>query len=360
MILSIIRVCYSSCMPENPFEKWRSSPPPAQSPEKSSLERRESLFWEMALATRGKNNRIKNEDTGYIDPERGIFFVADGVGGTTRGGEQASKATAEAALKSTIEKDNNETIRNVFGAETKPLTRDEVEEGVRLLIGERMRDRVARYGGTSDTTLSFGKLWTTEEGKERVTIGNAGDSRIYRLRKGALEQLTEDDSMIQKIIDYEMPDADGFPIVDDKNITTAVRLETLKEYGAQDRDFLRMLTYAKRIAEEEDREVDRLTLEEMRHFVLETVHHARHLDIQTHNVEAEDVFVAMSDGIHDNLTDREISEIIETHLPDTERIGDALIEAAIAVSKDETNPRHKADDMTVTVVLHKAKEEERK
>lgn len=304
---------------------------------------------ETSSATRGKEGRIRNEDATYHDSQRGIFCVADGVGGSVRG-DLASKAVTESLLKTRIREDSNERIREVFLArEDAVLDQHDVEEAMRRLVGIRIHDRVHALGG-ADTTLSLGKIWKNREGREKLTIANIGDSRIYRFRTGALDQLSKDDSVIQTLIAREVPDADGFPITDDADISRSVRTSVLREYGRKDEDLLSMARFADTLAKKEHRTVDRLTLEEMRHFVLKTVLFPEQTDVQTFDVERGDVYLAMSDGIHDNLTDEQIERIVEKHKDDLRQAARELIDEASAVSKDKDNIRAKPDDMTVVVV----------
>jgi serine/threonine protein phosphatase PrpC len=346
-------------MSGNPFERWTPTPPPPSTPE-FRVEKLEEPALEMAPASRGKKNRIKNEDTAYIDPERGIFFVADGLGGSAHGGDLASKAVVESVLKSTIEKEKDKSLVAAFGEGETGLNQATVESAVRTLIGRRMHAQVKRFRGGSDTTISLGKFWTDEQGREKITVASVGDSRIYRFRGNSLERLTTDSSIVQKIMNLEVPDTEGFPIVDDSDVTRAVSLEMLKEYGKIDRDLLSMITYANQLAEEEEREVKSLTIDEMRHFVLNTVLHPSRIDVRTEDVEDGDIYLALSDGIHDNLIDEKIRAICEEHYPNADGITDALLAEAVSVSTDETNPRSKPDDMTVAVARKQNKKENKK
>ncbi len=337
---------------KNAFERGDSFPPPAK-PEVYTPEQKESHQYVMATATVGKNGRAKNEDMAYIDPDRGIFLVADGVGGSTLGGTLASRAAVEAVLKSNINQDQDARLKHVLNGDGKGLEQTEVEQAIKELVTKRMRHRVERYRGNTNTTLTLGKAWEDRHGKQKITIAHTGDSRMYKYDGMALEKLTKDDSVIERIIDLEIPDTDGFPIADDADITRAISLETLEHYAKQDTLFHSMLHHAKTIEKEEKRPVKSLTLEEMRHFILHGVFNPGKNIIQTHDAKKGDAFLAMSDGIHDNLTDEEIQKIVERHYPDIDMIASALVEEAIRVSKDKNNPRYKPDDMTVSLMLQK-------
>ena len=67
-----------------------------------------------------------------------------------------------------------------------------------------------------------------------------------------------------------------------------------------------------------------------------------YINVDTRDVEPGDIILATTDGIHDNLTRREIAEW--TTVKD-------LLAAALARSRDTDHPRAKPDDMTA-VMLH--------
>ena len=119
--------------------------------------------------------RRRNEDSYVLDPP--LFAVADGMGGA-QAGEVASRLTAAA-------------FREYHEADDLPP-----EERVQAIIQEanrRIYDRAHADSGFSGmgTTVTAALLLGG-----RVTIGHVGDSRAYRIRDGALEQLTDDHSLV--------------------------------------------------------------------------------------------------------------------------------------------------------------------
>jgi protein phosphatase/serine/threonine-protein phosphatase Stp1 len=136
--------------------------------------------------------RTHNEDAFVHRPEAGLWAVADGAGGH-EAGEVASGMLRDAL----------EAI-----PEDLPAGRmlGEVRQRI-MLVHEALRERAA--GGTIASTIvvlivrggHFACLW-------------AGDSRLYRLRNGVLEQVTRDHSLVQELVDAGMvkpEDAESHP-----------------------------------------------------------------------------------------------------------------------------------------------------
>jgi PPM family protein phosphatase len=119
--------------------------------------------------------RRRNEDAFVIDPP--LFAVADGMGGA-QAGEVASRLTA-AAFREYHEADG--------------LPPDERVQAIIQEANRRIYERAHADSGFSGmgTTVTAALLLGG-----RVTIGHVGDSRAYRIRDGALEQLTDDHSLV--------------------------------------------------------------------------------------------------------------------------------------------------------------------
>ena len=133
--------------------------------------------------------RDENQDSFVVEPEAGIFLVADGMGGH-RGGAVAANIVAEdlpvmietglAGLKSR----RIRSIRNLLKKTIIELNRQVKMEG----------HSEAGHKGMG-TTLAAALLHD-----RRAYIANLGDSRAYRLRKGRLTQLTKDHSVVGELI----------------------------------------------------------------------------------------------------------------------------------------------------------------
>lgn len=132
--------------------------------------------------------RSGNEDNFAVSDwgNRGLFIVADGMGG-----HAAGEVASEMAVQ-TIERELQDLKNpNETGAE------DKLAEALRLAnrtIHDRTITEVDKQG--MGTTASVLLLW---EGK--YLIGQVGDSRVYLLRDGELQQLTKDHSYVQEQVD---------------------------------------------------------------------------------------------------------------------------------------------------------------
>lgn len=140
---------------------------------------------DIAAVSHVGRRRRNNEDTVAWDSELGLALVADGVGGH-RGGEVAS-ATAAHSIRS----DLRVALR---GAGADPICDNHerrtalVHELVRR-ANQRVRAAAGRSGALAGmaTTLALALL-----GGDFATIANVGDSRVYLMRAGELQCLTED------------------------------------------------------------------------------------------------------------------------------------------------------------------------
>ncbi len=134
------------------------------------------IAWHSASRTHVGRVRHSNEDAFLDAPERRLWVVADGMGGLNRG-DFASKA-----------------VVREFGNFTRGDT-----------VADCLRDIEARMAAVNDTCrTAFRGKRSGSTVAAMLVFGDhafflwAGDSRIYRWREHALEQLTEDHSVAQE------------------------------------------------------------------------------------------------------------------------------------------------------------------
>lgn len=126
--------------------------------------------------------RAQNEDQFLADPP--VFLVADGMGGHDCG-EVASALVADAFLA-------------LAGHDCIEI--DRIERAV-LDANAAVRRAAAHSAGRNamGTTL-VALVLAGESGSERWVAVNVGDSRLYRLSSGVLEQITTDHSVVQELV----------------------------------------------------------------------------------------------------------------------------------------------------------------
>jgi serine/threonine protein phosphatase PrpC len=157
-------------------------------------------FDSYALSIAGR--RANNEDAVCANPGLGLFVVADGMGGY-EGGEIASALAVEAI---------HELVRRTAGDAdvTWPYQIDphrSVTENELMVATRLAADRIAarRTGELRDMGSTVVALRLSPDG---AVIAHVGDSRVYRLRNGVVDQLTIDHSLAAQLAANGMtPDA---------------------------------------------------------------------------------------------------------------------------------------------------------
>ena len=139
--------------------------------------------------------RPSNEDSYCVRPELGLFVVADGMGGHVAG-EVASRVAVEAIagfVGETSASDPNRTWPFPMEAGTSV-------QAHRLRCAFRLANR--RIADEMATTESLRGMATTASAllvsDHQASVAHVGDSRVYRLRDGRLEQVTRDHSWVEE------------------------------------------------------------------------------------------------------------------------------------------------------------------
>lgn len=139
------------------------------------------------LTDRGRV-RTHNEDAVEVDPSLGVVVVADGIGGSSAG-EVASRLAADIiAERFRMEHPSRDDAEAAMD-----LALATVDEANKEII--HLSRTESRYKGMG-TTVVVGFV-----GNDWLAFAHVGDSRLYRLRDGALELLTRDHSFIQEVVD---------------------------------------------------------------------------------------------------------------------------------------------------------------
>ena len=148
-----------------------------------------------ARTDRGKV-RQKNEDAFGFFPDAAFYVVADGMGGHA-GGKVASDLAVEAMRLSVQETEEEELtpITDPHGWRSVGWRRLQIaiQQANSRVFETSQREPNLKGMGTTIAAL----LFDDEDGL--ATICHVGDSRVYRLRAGSIEQLTEDHSLVQQL-----------------------------------------------------------------------------------------------------------------------------------------------------------------
>lgn len=164
--------------------------------------------WKMAGLSDVGCVREHNEDAIEWNAEQGWAVLADGMGG-----HQAGEVASAIAV-------------DVIG---QALKAQQGNVSVELLQRAVMQanDNILQHAAQSPELLVMGTtVVALSLQEERLYCAHVGDSRLYRLRDGELNQLTHDHSLVQELVDEGMMDEDQARHSQQKNvITRALGLE---------------------------------------------------------------------------------------------------------------------------------------
>jgi serine/threonine protein phosphatase PrpC len=228
-----------------------------------------TIAWSAAGATHVGRVREGNEDAFRVDLERGIFLVADGMGGHAAG-EIASGIAARvvhACIASALD-------AGARGAQLPGVLREAMLEAHAAIVTHCAGTPEMRGMGTTLTAAVV-------EPSGGLHLAHIGDSRIYLLAEGRLEQLTRDHTWVEREVEAG-------------RITAA--------------------------------EARRHPLSHILTHVL-TDDSAPVFDISSRAANPGDLLLLVTDGLYNMLSDTQIEEIATSDLPLPARI-DALITEA--------------------------------
>lgn len=249
----------------------------------------------------------RNEDAIGYNAQHGIAMVLDGVGGL-HGGDRASRVA-----------------RDFIAARLKliPINADPdiAKRGMGDALVEASARVLAEVPGAGATAVVAKFLEVI--GERRVIIGSVGDSRAYILRGGVLRQITEDDS-----------NTAGLPLEERKALDQKLALvETQQDLAAlnqRERGYWHT-----------------------RNVILEMLGDKNGTPkphVYQVALQKGDKIILTTDGIHDNLSHREMERIAK----EQPEVAEELVKQSKARSADSRHVRHKPDDVSAVVVDEKS------
>lgn len=226
-----------------------------------------TVRWEAAGATDVGRVRKGNEDNFFVDERRGVFLVADGMGGHAAG--EIASALASRAVGGTLVRGVDEELEADLLADAMKRSLHAAHEAI---LAHTQQDPSTEGMGTTLTALVV-----CSDGTYR--LGHVGDSRMYLWRGGELRQVTRDHTWVQRE-------------VDEGRLTPS---------AARKHPYSHILTRALG-ADPSDAP-----------------------DLQAGQLEAGDLLLLCSDGLTGMVTDRNLERIMQSPVSSEERIEEMIV-----------------------------------
>lgn len=135
--------------------------------------------------------RQNNEDAFHVDNERSLYIASDGMGGH-KGGEVASHLAVE-----TIERTlSSDAIAAAHSNGALDGVRESVAQAIRD-ANDAILDRAESDSGLSDMGCALSMVVFVNG---QAVVGHIGDTRVYRLRDGVVDQLTDDHTFVGELV----------------------------------------------------------------------------------------------------------------------------------------------------------------
>ena len=212
--------------------------------------------------------RAENEDRFFIDAQRGIFLVVDGLGGHAAG-ERAAEIAVDimSARLSRRTGASDKRIQEAFA-----LASTEIFEAA---------SRNPEWAGMACVaTVALIE-------KDQVTVGHVGDSRLYLLTPGKMEKITRDHSPVGELEDSQR-------LSEDAAMRHPRRSEIYRDLGS----------------------------------TAHTPNDLEFVEIHSFTLPQQAALLLCSDGLTDQMTAADIRQVIEQHAGAPEDGARALAEAA--------------------------------
>jgi len=239
------------------------------------------------MSLRGKIDLVEMTDTGRVrehnedaigsNADIGLMVLADGMGGYNAG-EVASgiavQIVTELASEGALREELNDIDTHSGLMRQSIILRDAVYRSNKIIFQTAQSQTNCEGMGTTIVACMFYD--------DKVSIAHVGDSRAYRLRGGALEQITLDHSLLQELVDRGFYSEEEAQRSTNRNyVTRALGVEPTVE-----------------------------------------------VEVHEYEVLPDDVYLLCSDGLPDMVEDDDIHLTISTFNASLEVVGQQLIDLA--------------------------------
>ena len=238
-----------------------------------------SLRGKIQIAEFTDTGRVRehNEDAVGSNPDIGLMVLADGMGGYTAG-EVASGIAVQIVSELAVAGANREEREDIdphSGLMRQSIVlRDAVYRANKIIFQTAQSQTHCEGMGTTIVACMFYD--------NKISIAHVGDSRAYRLRGDAFEQLTLDHSLLQELVDRGFYSHDEAQRSTNRNyVTRALGVEPTVE-----------------------------------------------VEVHEHDVLPDDIYLLCSDGLPDMVEDEDIHLTISTFNASLDTVGQQLIELA--------------------------------
>jgi protein phosphatase len=219
--------------------------------------------------------RDHNEDAIGSNRDAGLFVLADGMGGYNAGEVASSiavKTILELATEACTRENRGETESETGMMRQTIVLRDAISRANKIIHQTANSQESCHGMGTTIVTCLFYD--------NKMSIAHVGDSRLYRMRKNRLQQITLDHSLLQELVDRGFYSREEAERSTNKNyVTRALGVEAVVD-----------------------------------------------VDVQEIAVEPEDLYLLCSDGLPDMVDDEEIHLTISTFSANLEMVGQQLVQ----------------------------------
>ena len=174
----------------------------------------------LTIISRTDEGQVREHNEDYISDNGtlGVVVLADGMGGLNAG-EVASSMAVHLLME--------ELIAFRLGDSLLPAELGHIESDMTMesrVVQKAVEKANEAVFHTSQTQPQCKGMGTTIVASlfydNKVSIAHIGDSRVYRFRNNALEQVTKDHSFVQELIDKGMFTKEEARVSDKKNVVT--------------------------------------------------------------------------------------------------------------------------------------------